>query len=207
MSLSAEPAFSLLQTKFVCGWRDISAEPYCGKSGKHDLDNPAVVTTNGAGPTNTQLFILSADGTVLHCLPGFWDARDLACEVQLAEQLNNVWLDSSLSKEDKDARFREMHLAHLKKHSADMIKRSSMQGFDKKFEEKRGDASDCLLPNPKDPDKHLYKTTDRIMHERIVNQPFTAFSKFDVAACVKYGRPKYDKKGDDKPQDVSTSKK
>lgn len=204
MSLSQEPALSLLKNTFVCGWRDISGEPYCGKSGAHNVDNPAVVTTNGAGPTNTQLFILAADGTVLHCLPGYWDARDFACEVALAEELNKVWLDGSLSRERKDARFREMHLAHIKSHSADMKKRSQMQGFDKKHEQSKVQDSDCLVPESelsardKERGKPVFKTTDRIMHERLVNQPFTEFVKFDVARCVKYGRPKYDKKQDNK---------
>jgi hypothetical protein len=203
VSLSADPAFTLLRTKFVCGWRDISGEPYCGKSGKHDTDNPAVVTTNGAGPTNTQLFLLASDGTVLHCLPGYWDARDLACEISLAQELNTVWVDSSIPREKKNDLFREMHLAHIKKHSSDMVRRSQMQGFDKKFEQKKAD-SDCLVcsdeltEKQKESGKPVFKTTDRIMHERIVQQPFAAFAEFDVAKCV---RPKYDKKGDDKPKD------
>lgn len=196
MSLSTEPVCALLQTKFVCGWRDISNEPYCGKSGRHDLDNPAVVTTNGAGPTNTQLFILAADGTVLHCLPGFWDAADLACEIALAEELHAIWRDGSLAREEKERRFRDLHLGHIPKHSRDMVRRSRMQGFDQKFEAKKDD-SDCIADKTES-GKIVYKTTDRIMHERISAQPFRAFAAFDVAACVKYGRPKYDKRGDDK---------
>jgi hypothetical protein len=204
VSLSTDPALTLLKDKFVCGWTDITGRPYCGVSGKHDLDNPAVVTTNGAGPTNTQLFLLAADGTVLHCLPGFWDARDLACEIALAQELHRVWLDSGLTPDQKRGRFRELHLAHVKKHPFDMVKRSRMQGFDQKFEQKKGE-SDCLVPESELTERErnsarpIFKTTDRIMHERIVAQPFAPYESFDVAACVKYGRPKYDKRGDDKP--------
>jgi hypothetical protein len=203
VSLSNESILKTLKDKFVCGWRDISSEPYCGKSGKHDLDNPAVHTTNGAGPTNTQLFILSPDGVVLHCLPGYWDARDLPCEIELAEALDRVWKDPKMSREEKDAAFKRMHLEHVAKHPADMVKRSQMQGFDKKHEQNKVKDSDCLLVNEKNPDKPLFKTTDRIMHERIANQPFVSFDAFDVPACVRYGRPKYDKKGDDKPGEVA----
>ncbi|HLG42633.1 MAG TPA: hypothetical protein VI643_04645 [Planctomycetota bacterium] len=202
MSLSTEPVFALLQTKFVCGWRDISREPYCGKSGRHDLDNPAVLTTNGAGPTNTQLFILAADGTVLHCLPGYWDARDLACEIALADELHAIWRDGSLPREQKERRFREAHLAHIAKHPRDMVRRSRMQGFDQKFEARK-EASDCIAVRTEN-GKVVYKTTDRIMHERIADQPFRPVGEFDVAACVKYGRPKYDKRGDDKEVEGGT---
>src|SRR6185436_3292777 len=50
---------------------------------------------------NIQLFMLSADGTVLHCLPGYWETHDLASEIKLAEDLNKVWLDPSLGRAEK----------------------------------------------------------------------------------------------------------
>jgi hypothetical protein len=210
VSLSKEPAFRLLKEKFVCGWKDIGGEPYCGRSGEHSRDNPAVLTTNGAGPTNAQLFLLAADGTVLHCLPGYWDARDLACEIQLAEKLNAVWLDASLTPEEKRGKFREMHLGHIHEHSRDMVERSVMQGFDKKFESKhRPETSDCILREgsarpkyrPKRDDE--FKTTDQIMHERIARQPFVSYGAFDVAGFATYGRPKYDKGGDDSEEQIA----
>ena len=102
MSLSQEPAFSTLKNYFVCGTRDISNEPYAGLSGSHDVSGNAVDTTNGAGPHNLQLFILSADGTVLTCLPGYWHSQDLLTEMQFASQLNQVWLNPKLSRGQKD---------------------------------------------------------------------------------------------------------
>lgn len=200
MSLSVDPVFSLLKSKFICGWRDISGERYCGKSGSHAATNPAAITTNGAGPHNTQLFILASDGTVLHCLPGYWNPTDLALEIALAEKLNAVRTDASLSTDAKNAKFSELHLAHLAAHPQAMIDRSVMQGFDKKFENKRAARSDCLIrddsrdhrrPSRK-PDE--FKTTDWIMHERMAARPFLAMTAFDTQAYVDYGRPKYDKK-------------
>ena len=38
-----------------------------------------------------------------------------------------------------------------------------------------------------------FKTTDQIMHERMVRRPFVAYNKFDVAKYAEYGRPLYDK--------------
>ena len=188
MSLSEDPTFSALQSKFVCGWRDIKNEPWCGISGRYDPDNGAAWTTNGAGPHNIQLFMLSADGAVLHCLPGYWETHDLASEIKLAEDLNNVWTNGSLSREEKDRRFREMQLQHLKDHPREMVARSQMQGFDKKFEEKRKEVSTCFTRDGE------VKTTDKIMHERMAARPFVAFEKCDIEKYVDYGRQKYDKK-------------
>jgi hypothetical protein len=192
VSLSEDPTLSLLQTKFVCGWKNISGESYCGRSGHYTPDMGAAYTTNGAGPHNVQLFMLSADGTVLHCLPGFWETHDLAHEIKFAEDLNRVWLDHSLSRAQKDEKFREMNLKHIDGHPQEMVARSQMQGFDKKFEDKRSAASDCVLPNKEGRDH--FKTTDRILHERMAARPFVAYEQFDVAKFSDYGRPKYDKK-------------
>jgi hypothetical protein len=201
VSLSTDPAFPLLQKSCVCGWRDISNESYCGRSGRYDESEGAAYTTNGAGPHNIQMFLLSADGTVLHCLPGFWEADDFALEVKFAQKLDAVWRDGSKSRAQKEAKFREMHLAHLKDHPQEMVDRSTLQGFDKKFEEKRRATSDCFLTGKSLQPAHRpsrgggdYKTTDQIMHERMAAQPFVSYEKFDVVRFTDYGRPRYDKK-------------
>ena len=48
MSLSNDAVLNVLKNQFVCGFKNITGEPYAGKSGHHDTDAPAVVTTNGA---------------------------------------------------------------------------------------------------------------------------------------------------------------
>ena len=195
MSLSEEPVFSTLQSKFVCGWKNNAGESYCGVSGRYDPDNGAAWTTNGAGPHNVQLFVLAADGTVLHCLPGYWEKGDLAGELAFAQELNRVWTDPSLPRAEKDRRFRDMHLDHLKRHSAEMVARSRMQGFDQKFEQRRAETSDCIVreASPRGRESVQVKTTDRVMHERMAQRPFVAYEKFDVEKYTDYGRPKYDK--------------
>ena len=71
MSLSQEPAFSTLKKHFVVGWKNNQREDYVGSSHGYTCDQPAVGTTNGAGPRNMQTFVLSPDGYVLHCeVPG-----------------------------------------------------------------------------------------------------------------------------------------
>ena len=204
MSLSSDPAFSALKNNFVCGYRDISDQPYAGLSGRHEPDGNAINTTNGAGPHNIQMFILSPDGVVLSCLPGYWNSSDLVREMQLAYQLYDVWRNPSLSRSQKDALFRQMHLAHIQQHPEAMVRRSRMQGFDQKFEAKnRLYTSDCIRdpsligdPNSKMLPQEAFKTTDEIFHERMAVRPFVPYEQFDVASYADYGRPKYDKHED-----------
>ncbi len=197
-----------MSNELVCGYRDISRESYAGFSGKHDVDGNAVATTNGAGPHNLQTFLLSSDGTVLHCLPGYWNSNDLVHEIEFAGRLDDLWRSPSYSLSQKKQMYRDMQLRHVSEHSPQTVSRSRMQGFDMKYEAKnRPYASDAIL-NPqvavqlasmekgqKPPFgvKDAFKTTDRLMHERMSMRPFIPFTQFDVASYVDYGRPKYDK--------------
>jgi hypothetical protein len=206
VSLSQDPALSALKQAFVCGYRDISNEPYAGASGLHEKDGKAINTSNGAGPHNIQMFILAPDGTVLTCLPGFWNPQDLVNEMQLAEQLNTVWTDPHLSRSQKDQTFRQMHLAHIQEHSQATVRRSRMQSFDQKYEAEhrlnrsdtirdRGAVAYAINSGGKMP-QNAFKTTDEIFHERMAMRPFVAYEHFDVAAFADYGKPKYDKHED-----------
>jgi hypothetical protein len=217
VSLSQEPAFSALREHFICGVRDISREPYAGVSGLHEKTGNAVNTTNGAGPHNLQLFMLSSDGTVLQCLPGYWNPRDLVTEMQFADQLNQVWHDPKLSLGQKDQLFRNMQLSHMQNHSQAMVRRSRMQGFDQKYEAMhrlyRSDAiahPEMIRPGMLEQGGKLpqmaFKTTDELMHERMSQRPFVAFSQFDTAAYVDYGKPRYDKHEDARNADGSVNK-
>lgn len=217
MSLSQDPAFSALKNYFVCGVHDITNEPYAGVSGLHEPTGKAVNTTNGAGPHNLQLFMLSADGTVLECLPGYWHSQDLVTEMEFANQLNQVWLNPKLTVPQKQQTFRQMQLAHMQDHSPGMVRRSRMQGFDQKYEAQHrlfhSDAiahPDMITPNMLEPGGKLpqeaFKTTDEIMHERMAMRPFVPFNRFDVASYVDYGRPIYDKHEDARNADGSVNK-
>jgi hypothetical protein len=200
VSLSQDPTFSLLKKDFVCGWRDISGEPWSGISGRYDSDDGAVWTTNGAGPHNIQMFVLAPDGTVLHCLPGYWESHDLAEELGFAKKISAVWRDPALTRPQKDAKFRALNLDHLKEHSREMVGRSELQGFDKKFEARRAARSDAILREESLQPKYRprkddgFKTTDQIVHERMAARPFVPYEQFDVERYTDYGRQKYDKK-------------
>lgn len=209
MSLSSELILGKLQSQFVCGTKDIANEPYCGVSGRHDPSGQAIRTTNGAGPHNLQLFMMAPDGTVLHCLPGFWAPSDLAREMDFGLQMYQLWKDPSLSVAQKKQVFQRVQLAHQHEHPPEMVMRSNMQGFDQKFEAKnrlyKSDtvknpnlAIQALQTNDNKLLKQAFKTTDQIVHERMASRPFVPYSQFDVAVFSDYGRQKYEKHEDER---------
>lgn len=210
MSLSSDPALSVLKNYFVCGYKDITGQPYSGVSGRHEVGRQAINTTNGAGPHNLQLFVMAPDGTVLHCLPGFWNPADLVQELELANDLYTVYKNPSMTRSAKEAAFRQMQLAHVQEHSPLMVRRSRMQGFDQKFEAKHRLYTSDTIANPtlvaqnyveKGPMSPAgFKTTDQIVHERMSQRPFVPYERFDTAQFVDYGRPKYEKHEDHRDQ-------
>jgi hypothetical protein len=202
VSLSQEPAFSALRNHFVCGYKNIMQEGYAGDSGVHPIDGNAVNTTNGAGPHNLQTFVMTADGTVLHCLPGFWSSTDLAAELEVAEKLSYIWQDKAISAEDKAILFKRMHLEHFNVHSQELVARSHLQGFDAQHIYKnRKELSDCIsdkeaISAVEDAHKlpyEAFKTTDKIMHERMATRPFQNYNSFDIGTYTSYGCNHYDK--------------
>lgn len=203
MSLSKESTIAELKRNFIVGYRNIKDEKYAGNSGVHPLDGAAVGTTNGAGPHNVQMFILSADGTVLHCLPGYWQSDDLNCELELAKRLNAVWLDKAMKLSDKKQLFVRLHKEHAQAHGDELRARSQLQGFDAMhIYEHRHELADCIsdkeaIKAVQDPHKGVpieaFKTTDQIMHSRLAEQPFVAYKSFNVEKFADYGCQYYDR--------------
>lgn len=201
VSLPVEPVFSMLRDEFVVGWKDIITEKFVGESHGYTVEQTSVGTTNGAGPHNVHLFVISPDGVVLHALPGFWHPEDLARELKLAQSLWRVWQDGSLDLAAKQAAFRKAQLDAIATASKQTLARSGWQGFDAKNELKRhakGVDRDTLR---RDADGELVlgkdgkprvKNVYQIVHERIAARPFVPFADFDVHAWCDYGRTYYD---------------
>lgn len=189
----------MLRSEFVCGYTDISNKKYAGASGKHSPTENAVHTTNGAGPHNIQIFVLSHDGTVLHCLPGYWKPQDLHQELVFAKAVNEVWKNKNLTVPQKRIMFSELNMAHIEEHDKGLSKRSKMQGFDLIHEGKHNPNSDFFY-NPAKVDRQTgrtskdnVKTVDIVMHERMAQRPFVQFEHFDADVYSSYGKPMYDK--------------
>jgi len=204
VSLSEEPAFSVLKDDLICGYRDISKESWAGYSGKHEIGGNAIHTTNGAGPHNLQTFILANDGVVLTCLPGYWAPQDLVSEIEFAARLNDVYTNPKYGPAQRRLMFRSMHIAHIKEHSHEMSGRSHMQGFDQHYEsEHRFQTTDTIkesvratIHDKSSVPNDAFKTTDVIMHERMAKRPFLAYEQFDTPRFSDYGKPQYDKNED-----------
>jgi hypothetical protein len=90
-----------------------------------------------------------------------------------------------------------------------MVSRSRMQSFDMEHETRhnlnnsdaiidRGRATAILSKDPRVKRSAMgaFKTTDRLMHERMAQRPFVAYNSFDTPTFAKYGRPLYDKNED-----------
>lgn len=184
-------------------------------SSAHELENPGVKTSNGAGAHNIQMFFMTPDGTVLQCMPGYWTSADLALIInELVEPLNKIWKTRNYSKRKKAKLYAEAQLAFISKHSSDFARRSRMQNFDAAFEVKnRLATSDCIHrdengdpielqrkkkgnSNKAKKKRYKMKNTLEIALGRMAKRPFVPYESFDVAKFSDYGRKKYDKKGD-----------
>lgn len=211
MSLSNDAVLNVLKGQFVCGFKNITGASYAGKSGHHDTTTPAVETTNGAGPHNVQLFILHADGTVLHCLPGYWAPQDLLFEIRFAQSLKRTWENPSLSPEKKRQLFTQSNLENIRHHPKDMMARSHLQNFDAKHEEAKADSDFKFKPGDYRSSFHTpkhgdLKTTDQVLHERMAQRPFVSYEDFDVEKFSDYGKWKYDKKEESRDAAVPAAK-
>jgi hypothetical protein len=204
VTLSNDILLNVLKKQFVCGFRNIKGEPYAGKSGKHDPDSPAVLTTNGAGPHNVQIFMLSSDGTVLHCLPGYWCPEDLVREMQFAGNLNRIWQNRTLSLERKQKLFQLANLQDIHLHPLAMRLRSHLQSFDAKEERQKSDSDfkyrlgdyhppAVLIGKRKIARQSDLKSVDQVVHERMAQRPFVGYDSFDVEKYSDYGKMRYDK--------------
>jgi hypothetical protein len=210
VSLSNDSVLNVLRTQFVCGYRNITGEKYAGKSGKHETDGQAIITTNGAGPHNVQLFFLSEDGVVEHALLGFWDPRDLLWEIRFAQGMNRRWQSTAKSEENKRKEFQLANRLAIRQMPPDMIARSHLQKFDAKKEVKQAGSDFRYKPGDYHPPVHMakhddLKSTIQVIHERMAQRPFVKYEEFDVADFSDYGKQRYDKKED--MRDVRTGKK
>lgn len=228
--------FSDLKANWVVAWHNIIKEKYVGESHGYTVDDTAIGTTNGAGPTNTQILMLSPDGVVLQALPGFWHAVDLAREMKFAKELWTVWKNPALTRAQKDTLFATMQIEAWKAQPAATAARSRWQGFDAKNEHKRmalGIARDTAMGAPvqkKLSEKEkaevatkmqgmngmdekvkqvALKPINQLVHERMSVRPFVKYEAFDIADFTDYGRRYYDnnKKVDGEGSTLMTPRK
>ena len=205
MTLPNEEVMDLLRNRFVVGARNIEREKHVGLSHGYKPDQTAVGTTNGAGGRNVQIVVLAADETVLHVLPGFWHAEDLAAELRLALEIHSLHQDESVAPAQKLAMFAALHRSFLRRQSPGTTARSDWQPFDRQAELERSRTAprDTIVPasvatpapamaaGSPTPVPTL-KPINQVVHERMMARPFRRLSAFDMDAFVDYGRAYYD---------------
>jgi len=188
VTLPNKNVMPLLRNNFVMAFKNIDGKTrYAGKSNKHMPTMAAQKIYNCTAAKNIQMFILTEDGKIVHCLPGFWDVKPFIAEVQFAMKLNKIY-KSKMSIADRNEKFLDAHLTHALHHDAKTIGASKHQGFDKKYLERTGNKD---FQRAKGFQSKGLKRSDQVMHERMAERPFLAFEKFNVAKFVEMGRRVY----------------
>lgn len=203
-----------MQSDFELTWKNIKKEDYVGYSAGYSTSKCAVGTTNGAGAHNVQIFVLSPEQIVLHALPGFWHAEDLARELRLGLSLFKLWKSENYSPEQKNKIYRRIQLNAVRNHPVEMFARSAWQGFDVNTERARNrsgerdtffaeKAPEAIPRNLQQlmrsittlavqPGQQIPKPINLLVHERMARRPFVRFADFDTAQFIDYGRMFYD---------------
>ncbi len=190
----------MLQSDFVLGWKNIIREGYVGRSFGYSSRQTSVGTTNGAGPHNVQIFVLSPELVVLHALPGFWHPEDLARELRFAKVLHRLWQSRNHTWVQKRRMYRRLQLAAARYHPEETRARSTWQRFDEHNERSRltrgsRDTFQCssegyLLADCRG--NLMMKPINVLVHERMAKRGFVWFDDFDIAAFIDYGNRFYD---------------
>ena len=194
VTLSNRNVRNYLENNFVVGWTNIKNQtPYAGTSGHHYPWYPAVQTTTCAGHHNVQMFFLTSDGRVLHCLPGYWRPADFLLEAKFARGLDRNYRNPNISVMERNEGYINLHLTHAREHSAQLQKSSRHQGFDKSNLERRAQTDARRergwLTNE-------LKRTDQLMHERMAERPFLPIDSFEIGEFVDMGRKAFDSHND-----------
>ena len=188
MTLSDAEVSRFLSRYFVSGWRNIKGKTsYAGKSNTHMPENDAKQVNNCSGHHNIQMFFMTADGRVLHCLPGYWSAKHFLHEATMAVQLAKLYHAKKLSSAERNEKYLDFHLTHAYSHSPELQRSSQLQGFDKKHVEEKTDD----FRRGRGFVRNGLKTPDQVIHERMAERPFVPYEEFDVASYINLGLKKY----------------
>ena len=190
MTLADDAVQRQLNHTFVPGWVNIKGKKgYSGNSNSHMPTWAAKTVNSCSGHHNVQMFFMTKEGKVHHCLPGYWEPKDFLEQVQFAVKLAKVYYTKRLTNAERNEKFLDMHLQKAYGHHYALSNGSQLQGFDvnhvkKKttdFERKKGFIGGI-------------KRADQVVHERMAERPFVSFEKFDTKQFINLGikRYKYD---------------
>lgn len=207
MTLPNDDVINYLDSRFILFHRNIENDKHVGMSQGYKPTQSAVGTTNGAGPRNVQFLILACDETVLHALPGFWHAEDLIPELQLAFEINRLYLDQSKDAAQKDKMFAMLHKSHMRRHGAAAERRGHWQGFDRRAEMSRVQLEERDTFRKTASGELELKSVPEVIHDRMLQRRFKKLDEFDLENFVDYGRAYYDNNRGEKGKDFRKAKK
>ena len=183
VTLADSKVRSALNRDFVCGWTNIEGKTdYAGSSNKHQPSNAAIKVNTCSGHHNVQTFLMTADGKVVHCLPGFWPAKAYVSQLGLAKKLDTIYRNEKRPAR-RNEKFLDLHLQHAAKASR-AAKTAELQGFDKRHIERTGNAD---FERERGPLTGKLKSADQVMHERMAERPYLSFESFDTKAFIDMG--------------------
>ncbi|MEE3229628.1 MAG: hypothetical protein VX272_01215, partial [Planctomycetota bacterium] len=91
MTLSNDKVINQINTAFVSGWQNIKGRKnYAGVSNTHMPSYAAKNINTCSGGRNIQMYFMTPDGRVVHCLPGYWNAADFYTQAGFAVKLGNL---------------------------------------------------------------------------------------------------------------------
>jgi len=198
VTLPNEDVIDILNNRFVLVHRNIEKDEHVGMSHGYKPSQCAVGTTNGAGARNVQFMILAADETVLHALPGFWHAEDLIPELQLAFEINRLYVDPSKTRRAKAQMYEMLHKTHMRRYGAAAAQRGYWQSFDRAMEMMRVQTEDRDTFKTTASGASVLKSVPEVIHDRMLQRRFKKLADFDLEQFVDYGRPYYDNNRRDK---------
>ncbi|MEO2006889.1 MAG: hypothetical protein ABGY41_22650 [Candidatus Poribacteria bacterium] len=184
MTLPNDDVINYLDSRFILFHRNIENDKHVGMSQGYKPTQSAVGTTNGAGPRNVQFLILACDETVLHALPGFWHAEDLIPELQLAFEINRLYLDQSKDAAQKDKMFARLHKSHMRRHGAAAERRGHWQGFDRRAEMSRVQLEERDTFRKTVSGELELKSVPEVIHDRMLQRRFKKLDEFDLENFV-----------------------
>lgn len=190
MTLSDAAVIRQLNHTFVSGWTNIQGKTeFAGSSNEHQPTWAAKTVNSCSGHHNIQMFFLTKEGRVLHCLPGFWNAKDFLEQVQFAIRLAKVHYSTQLTNAERNEKFLDMHLQKAYGHDWTLTNGSRLQGFDVQHVQEKTDdfVREAGFVGG-------VKRADQVVHERMAERPFVPFAQFDTAEFINLGikRYKYD---------------
>ncbi len=188
MTLSNDKVINQINTAFVSGWQSIKGKrSYAGVSNTHMPTNAAKNINTCSGGRNIQMYFMTPDGRVVHCLPGYWNAQDFYTQAGFAVKLGNLAFNKSISNADRNEKFLDMHLLKAHGHNFGLVEGAKLQGFDVKY----------VKNNTQDFTRGSkgfvqgVKLVDQVVHERMAARPCVPFEKFDAHEFTKLGIKRY----------------